>query len=479
MITAPSGKVYKPTIGLEIHAELKTASKMFCACKNNPDEEKPNVNVCPICMGHPGTLPVINKKAVEHVIKIGHAIGANIADFTEWDRKNYFYPDIPKGYQISQYAYPLITGGQLAGVELTRIHLEEDTASSQHDKGDFSLVDFNRSSLPLMELVTEPVIHDAETASRFAKELQLLLRYLGAGEANMEKGEMRVEVNISVSDTDKFGTKVEVKNINSFKAVEKSITYEIQRHIDLIERGERIVQETRGFDESTGKTFSQRAKEDSHDYRYFPDPDLPKLFISEIPEFQSDVINKQLPELPWEKRDRYKSVYNMKDEDAEMFVVDENFRKFFEEVVKVLGNDSDLIKLAINYTTSDIAGFVKKFVDKGIVIDSTNFAELIKMIKAGELSSRSAKDILVMIWDNGNESPKKLAESHGMIQKNDPEALEKMIKELISANPNVVADFKAGKQAALQFFIGQIMKATKGSVNPQVAQEAVKKLLSE
>jgi aspartyl-tRNA(Asn)/glutamyl-tRNA(Gln) amidotransferase subunit B len=372
-----------------------------------------------------------------------------------------------------------VTGGAINDVAITRIHLEEDTASSQHDKGDFSLVDFNRSSLPLMELVTEPVIHDAETASRFAKELQLLLRYLGAGEANMEKGEMRVEVNISVSDTDKFGTKVEVKNINSFKAVEKSIAYEIERHIDLIERGEKIVQETRGFDESTGKTFSQRAKEDSHDYRYFPDPDLPKLFISEIPEFQPDVIKKSLPELPWEKRDRYKTVFGMKDEDAEMFVQDENFRKFFEEVVGVLGTDADLIKLAINYTTSDIAGFVKKFADKGIVISTNNFAELISMIKAGELSSRSAKDILVMIWDSGNESPKKLAETHGMIQKNDPEALEKMIRELIGANPTVVADFKAGKQAALQFFIGQIMKASKGSVNPQVAQEAVKKLLSE
>ncbi len=475
MITAPSGKIYKPTIGLEIHAELKTASKMFCACKNNPDEEKPNVNVCPICMGHPGTLPVINKKAVEHVIKIGHAIGAKIADFTEWDRKNYFYPDIPKGYQISQFAHPLITGGKIAGVELTRIHLEEDTASSQHDKGDFSLVDFNRSSLPLMELVTEPVIHDAETASRFAKELQLLLRYLGAGEANMEKGEMRVEVNISVSDTDKFGTKVEVKNINSFKAVEKSIAFEIERHIDLIERGEKIVQETRGFDESTGKTFSQRAKEDSHDYRYFPDPDLPKLFISEIPEFAKE--NLHLPELPWEKRDRYKTVFNMKDEDAEMFVQNEAFRNFFEEISKIL--DKDYVQLAINYITSDIAGFVKKSPEKGIVITTKNFAELITMIKAGELSSRSAKDILVIIWDEGDQSPKSIAEKNGMIQKNDPEALEKMIRELMTANPNVVADFKAGKQAALQFFIGQIMKASKGAINPLVAQETVKKLLSE
>lgn len=492
-ITSPSGKTYKPTIGLEIHAELKTASKMFCACKNNPDEESPNTNVCPICMGHPGTLPVINKKAVEHVIKIGHAVGANIADFTEWDRKNYFYPDIPKGYQISQYAYPLITGGKIAGVELTRIHLEEDTASSSHDKGDFSLVDFNRSSVPLMELVTEPVIHDAETASKFAKELQLLLRYLGAGEANMEKGEMRVEANISVSDTDKFGTKVEVKNLNSFKSVERAIAYEIDRHIDLIERGEKIVQETRGFDESTGKTFSQRVKENSHDYRYFPDPDLPKLFISEIPEFQNEAISKGLPELPWEKRDRYKAVFGMKDEDAEMFVQNEMFRDFFESVCEKLGvkgvvdkDHAELARLAINYITSDIAGLIKKFGNKDsdsdlILISATNFSELVTMIKGGELSSRGAKDILNMIWEGkepADSSPKEIAEKNGMIQKNDPEALEKMIKELIEKNPNVVADYKAGKAAALQFFVGQIMKLTKGGVNPQVAQEAVKNLLA-
>ena len=209
---------YKVTIGLEVHAELKTATKMFCRCKNDPDEERPNWNICPVCTAQPGTLPVINKKAVEHVLRVGKALGSDLADFTEWDRKNYFYPDIPKGYQITQYKYPLVSGGALAGVELTRIHLEEDTGSSRHDQGDFSLVDYNRAGVPLMELVTEPVIHDAETAMRFAKELQLLLRYLGASDANMEKGEMRVEANISISETDKFGTKVEVKNLNSFKS---------------------------------------------------------------------------------------------------------------------------------------------------------------------------------------------------------------------------------------------------------------------
>src|SRR4051812_4751508 len=292
---------YVPTIGLEIHAELKPASKMFCSCKNDPDEERPNVNICPICMGHPGTLPVVNQEAVRHVLKVGVAVGGVLADFTEFDRKNYFYPDIPKGYQISQYKYPLVSGGAINGIELTRIHLEEDTGTSQHEEGDYSLVNYNRAGVPLMELVTEPVIHSAKDAVNFAKELQLLLRYLGAGEANLEKGEMRVEANISISKTEKFGTKVEVKNLNSFKAVEKAIEYEVARHIEVLESGGTLKQETRGWDETKGETFSQRSKEDSHDYRYFPDPDLPKLYISKIPELHKNVLKKEIGELPWDK----------------------------------------------------------------------------------------------------------------------------------------------------------------------------------
>ena len=273
---------YKATIGLEIHAEMKTNTKMFCSCKNDTEEKKPNVNICPICTGQPGTLPVINKQAVKNVLKMGVALGSKLADFTEWDRKNYFYPDIPKGYQISQYKYPLVVGGKLNGINITRIHLEEDTAKSSHDQGDFSLVDFNRAGVPLMELVTEPELHSGKESADFARELQLLLQYLGVGDANMEKGEMRIEANISVSTTDKLGTKVEVKNINSFKAVEKAVAYEIERHIQVLESGGKIVQETRGWNEDKQATFSQRLKEDSHDYRYFPDPDLPKMKISEI-----------------------------------------------------------------------------------------------------------------------------------------------------------------------------------------------------
>ena len=263
---------YTPTIGLEIHAELNTASKMFCPCRNDAEEETPNLNICPICMAHPGTLPVINKEAVHKVLKVGAALGGRLADYTIFDRKNYFYPDIPKGFQISQYEHPLVSGGSLAGVEITRVHLEEDTARSSHERGK-SLVDFNRAGVALMELVTEPVIHDAETAGTFARELQLLLRYLNVGYANMEKGEMRVEANISVSNDGTFGTKVEVKNLNSFRSVERAIEHEVRRQIAVLESGGTITQETRGWDENKQATFSQRKKESSHDYRYFPEPD--------------------------------------------------------------------------------------------------------------------------------------------------------------------------------------------------------------
>ena len=276
---------YYTTIGLEIHTELNTKSKMFCGCINNPDEKTPNVNICPVCMAHPGTLPVINKKAVESVVRVGLALGSQIADFTEFDRKNYFYPDIPKAYQISQYKFPIVSGGKLKGIDITRVHLEEDTATSKHDKGNYSLVNFNRAGIPLMELVTEPVIHSAAEAGAFARELQLLLRYLNVSKANMEKGEMRVELNISISDNpDKLGTKIEVKNINSFKAMERAAIYEIKRMTDLLEtgKGSEIVQETRGWDENKQATFPQRLKENANDYRYFPDPDLPKLFLSKV-----------------------------------------------------------------------------------------------------------------------------------------------------------------------------------------------------
>lgn len=466
---------YKATIGLEVHAELKTTTKMFCRCKNDPDEERPNWNICPVCTAQPGTLPVINKKAVEHVLRVGRAVGATLADFTEWDRKNYFYPDIPKGYQITQYKYPLVEHGAINGVELTRVHLEEDTGTSKHDRGDYSLIDYNRAGVPLMELVTEPVIHDAETAMKFAKELQLLLRYIGASDANMEKGEMRVEANISISETDKFGTKVEVKNLNSFKSVGDAIAFEIKRHEEVLSRGEQIVQETRGWDENTGKTFSQRKKESANDYRYFPDPDLPKLVVTEVFGKNYEKL-PALPELPWEKRTRLAKEFGFPDAMTEIYVTDPVLGKFFDEVVHEVGGDAELTKLASNYITSDLASLMKAADGALGRVTPAPFVALIKMVKTGDVSSRGAKDTLAIMYKEGGE-PKAIAEREGLIQKSDTGALEIVVKEIIAANEKVVTEYKAGKEASLQFLIGQGMKATKGSGNPKVLAEIFKKFL--
>ena len=468
-------KTYYTTIGLEIHAELKTKSKMFCGCPNNPDEKIPNVNICEVCTAQPGTLPVINKQAVLSVIKVGLALGSKIADFTEFDRKNYFYPDIPKAYQISQYKNPIVLGGELNGVKITRVHLEEDTATSKHDRGNYSLVDFNRAGVPLMELVTEPVIHSAKEAGDFGKELQLLLRYLDVSEANMEKGQMRVELNISVSDNpEKLGTKVEVKNINSFRAVERAALYEIERMTSLLEagKGDEIVQETRGWDESKQQTFSQRKKENANDYRYFPDPDLPKLFLSKI--FDIDDIKKNLPELPKDKRIRYKNDYELKDEDIESYVTDRELGNWFEEVASKL-KDKEKVRIASNYITSDFLGLKKTNLDIKLP-KTSNFVELIEMISQNQISSRSAKDILAMIVVEDN-SPMEIAKAKDLLQKNDEGQLKEVILKIIKDNPKVVETYKSGKENAIMSLVGQVMKETKGSANPQLALKLLKELI--
>jgi len=492
-------KGYKTTIGLEIHAELKTKTKMFCNSKNDPDEVKPNINICPICTAQPGTLPVINKEAVRSVLKVGLALNGQLADFTEFDRKNYFYPDIPKGYQISQYKYPLVLGGELNGVSITRVHLEEDTARSTH-KRDYSLIDFNRAGVPLMELVTEPVIRTAKEAGDFARELQLLLRCLSVSEANMEKGEMRVEANISISENGELGTKVEIKNLNSFKVVEKAIAYEVKRQKKVLESGERVVQETRGWDENSQTTFSQRIKEGSADYRYFPDPDLPKLKISEISEFQEVELRKEIPELPQEKRERYRESFGIKDEDIESFVQDKDLADFFEQVAGNFSDDKNTIKLTANYITSDLVGMMKRDVrgptsedveqnrmakdysnrnqEVGprifgeIVIES--FVNLIKLIKDERISSRGAKDILAIMYGEGGE-PEKIAEEKGLFQKSDESELQKIIEQVISENQSVVQEYKAGKEEALKYLVGQGMKVSHGSANPSKISELLEK----
>ncbi len=482
---------YTPVIGLEIHAELHTKTKMFCGCKNEPFDRRPNVNVCPICLAHPGTLPVLNKTAIAHVLKVGLALDANIADFTEWDRKNYFYPDIPKGYQISQYAYPLVQKGKLSvknakgedvTVGVTRIHLEEDTASSIHDQGEYSLVNYNRAGVPLMELVTEPDIRDGKTAGNFGRELQLLLQALGVSEANMEMGQMRVEVNISIhKEGEPWGTKVEIKNLNSFRSAERSIEYEITRQAALLDAGEKVVQETRGFDESTGKTFSQRIKENANDYRYFPDPDLPKLYISK--EFDTEALKKELPELPWEKRTRYISL-GVKTEDAEMFTNDAFFGTYVDEILGKAELSTKAKTLAINYISSDIAGILKKETERlqtlDSYIDKRHLGEIVQMIEKDELSSRGAKDLIAFLWKNTDalsKTVKEIADEKGLIQKNDPEAVKAIIQKVIDTNPEQVAGFKSGKEALLQYLVGQVMKEGKGAVNPTLAQQMLRELI--
>ncbi len=475
-------KKYYPTIGLEIHAELKTNSKMFCGCKNDPDEKKPNTNICPVCMAHPGAIPVPNKRAMEQVVRVGLAIGGNIADFTEFDRKNYFYPDIPKGYQISQYKYPIVSGGTLAGMTVTRIHLEEDTATSKHDRGDYSLIDFNRAGVPLMELVTDAHTFDsvevaAKTGGDFGREYQLLLQYIDACDANMEKGEMRVEANISISpDKEKWGTKVEVKNLNSFKSVERAIRYELERMRELYEEGREgeIVQETRGWDEQKGSTFSQRAKERAEDYRYFPDPDIPKFKLSEL--FDIAQLKAALPELPVGKRARYANEYGIKPEDIEAYVLDHELGLWFEKVCAIL-KTPEKVKVASNYIVSDFLG-LKKTNPAVTMPRPENFAELITLFADGKISSRAAKDILAMIVIE-DASPITLAEKHDLIQKNDEGALKEIALKIIAANEQAVASYKGGKENALMSLVGQMMKETKGSANPAIATKLLKELLAQ
>ncbi len=486
VISKKTGKKYYPTIGLEIHAELNTNSKMFCGCKNEPFADEVNANICEVCTAQPGALPYVNKEAIRQVLRVGTAMGGQIADFTEFDRKNYFYPDIPKAYQISQYKYPLISGGELREVELERIHLEEDTATSSH-KGDYSLVNFNRAGVPLMELVTLPVIENAQMAMDFAKELQLLLRTLGASYASLEKGEMRIEANISISeegnwkmlnkDFSKLGTKTEVKNLSSFKIVGMAIDYEIQRQIELLENGEQVEQSTRGWDENKEQTFFQRSKENSDDYRYFPDPDIPKYKLSEVEEFSVENIKASLPELPWEKRERYLNEYKIKSEDVEFYLQNPNFAKLFDEAVKKLNDEKDF-KILSNYLSSDLAGYEKSTEINGSLekVGAENLVNLILMIKEGLLSSRGAKDGLSILYQNGGEI-KKIAEENNLIQKSDEEELKKIVLEIIAENQKQADDYRAGEEKLLQYFVGQGMKATQGSANPGMLAKLFKENL--
>lgn len=469
-----------PTIGLEIHAELNAKSKMFCGCKNDALETKPNTNVCPICLAHPGTMPTMNRAAVESVIKLGYAVGGKINEKSHFDRKSYFYPDLPKGYQISQYDEPLVEGGNLTGIRIKRVHLEEDTASSVHSEDGETLIDYNRSGVPLMELVTEPDIKTSEEAVRFAEELQLILRYLGISDADMERGQMRVEVNISIrnKEEDPWGTKVEIKNLNSFRAVRDSILYEIERQEEMLRRGEPVSQETRGWNDARGKTESQRAKESAHDYRYFPEPDLPPL---DLTKWNLEDLKNSLPELPEAKRVRFMEIYSLNRLQAENLVVDKLLAEYFENAVSELKtyvpvSDASLI---FNYLTSDLRGLMntKNVSWENLKIKPGHLARLVALILEGRLQSRTAKDLLVKMFETG-EDPEELAEAAGTRVIGSEAELQVIVEEIISKNPKPVEDFKKGKENALQFLVGQGMAKTKGQASPDVLREVFRKALS-
>jgi len=474
---------YEPVIGLEIHTELKTKTKMFCACKNDPDEHHPNVNICPICTGQPGTLPVINREAVAHVIKVGLALKSKIPEITKWDRKNYFYPDLPKGYQISQYDKPICLGGELDKIKITRVHLEEDTGRLVHFSHiGHSLVDYNRAGVPLMELVTEPDFTSGEEASAFAQELQLILRYLGVSDADMEKGQMRVEANFSLKPigSKELGTKVEIKNLNSFKAVRDAINFETERQTKILERDEKIIQQTRGWNESKGETVLQRTKEESHDYRYFPEPDLPPMITNA--ELVKGIKNG-LPELPSGKRKRFKTEYSLADSQINILVNNKKLAGFFENVISELqefekGDRKKLIVLSTNYILGDFLGLLN---EASAEVDDTritaeDFAELIGLIHKKTITASTAKEVLREMWAMGKD-PGLIIKEKDLTQVQDAGELEKAALKIISENQAAVADYKKGKGASLQFLIGQVMRETRGKANPEIISELLKKLL--
>ena len=466
---------YKPTIGLEIHAELKTKSKMFCDCLNDPDEKRPNVNVCPICLAHPGVLPTINKKAVESVIKLGLALGGEIPAHSKFDRKNYFYPDLPKGYQISQYDEPLVSGGSLNGVRLTRIHLEEDTGRLQHGSKDSSLVDFNRAGIPLMELVTEPDIKSADEALAFAKELQLTLRYLGISDADMEKGQMRVEANISVSKGSDLGTKVEIKNLNSFQSIKGAVGYEIKRQIESLGEGIKIVQATAGWNTTTAETYIQRIKENAHDYRYMPEPDLPPL------EVNADLIERlrvELPELPGAKRERFMKEYSLTLDQVDVLVADRSVAEFYEESVSEAEKATP--QLIFNYLTSDLLGIANThgINIKESKVEPIDFAHLIDLLEEGTLNSRSAKNVLAKMWATGLD-PHSIVKEENLIQVTDVEELKSVVLKIIEVNTKAIKDYKNGKDSALQFLIGKAMAELRGRGNPEQLKKLFEAHLSK
>ena len=473
---------YEAVIGLEIHMKLNTESKMFCACSNDIFGAGPNTRICPVCMGFPGTLPVVNKRAIELASLLGIALNGTIRHDTKFDRKNYFYPDIPKGYQISQYDQPLTENGKVhyladgEGKEagITRIHMEEDTGKSLHDHGK-SYVDFNRSGTPLVEIVTEPDFRSEKEVSSFMKELQQTARYLGVSRADMEKGEMRCDVNISIrpSGQEEFGTKVEVKNMNSFSAIERAILFEIQRQKKLLEKGEQVIQETRGWVDDKKISQSQRSKEDAMDYRYFPEPDLPPLAIE--PDF-IEQLRKNIPELPSAKRQRYMKEHSLREDDARILAADLPLADFFEKVVELTSDPQKAASVILSVLLYHLKEDNKSITECDVTPEQV--AELIGLVKKGDLSMSALKPVLEELYANGGEV-EKVIEAKGLKQVSDTGEIEKVCQEVLNENPEIVEQYKGGKTAVIGFLVGQVMRKSGGKANPKMVNEILSKLLSD
>ncbi len=476
---------FEPVIGLEVHVELLTQSKMFCGCPVvDSISAPPNTAVCPVCAGHPGTLPVVNRQAVEYALRVALALQCEIAPVSIFARKNYFYPDLPKGYQISQYEQPLAVNGRITLttsqgekiIHIRRVHLEEDTGKLTHvDPGgraaSYSLVDLNRSGVPLLEIVTEPDFHSAEEVHAYAESLRSLVRYLNVNSGDLEKGVMRIEPNISVrpviagAEPAPYGTKVEIKNLNSFRALERGVAYEINRHIKLIEAGKKVAQETVGWDEAKQATFSQRSKEDAHDYRYLPEPDLPPLVVDKA---WIETVRKTLPELPWDRTKRFVKDYGLSQVEAQTLVAEKAIATYFESAVEASPGSA---RTVFSWVTGELFSLMNVSGQniEAINVTPSALADLLKMIADGEINQNTGKAVLAEMFETGKPAAEIVA-AKGLKQVSDSDFIALIVDEALAENPNEVASYKAGKTAVANFLFGQVMRKAQGKANPQVVR---------
>ena len=475
---------YETVIGLEVHVQLQTQSKMFCSCRADYQSAPVNSRVCPVCLGLPGALPVINRRAVEYTIMTGLALNCGIPQLTKFDRKNYPYPDLMKGYQISQYDLPIAVDGHLdiecdrgpKSVGVRRVHLEEDVAKMQHFPGGsdgYSLVDVNRSGVPLMEVVSEPDMRSAEEARAYLMNLHSLLQYLGVTTGNMQDGSFRCDANISIrpKESDEFGTRTEIKNMNSFRSVFQALNFEAERQRRVVEAGERVVQETRGWVEERAVTVSQRSKEEAHDYRYFPEPDLPPLDIS--PDWVEE-IRSRLPELAPQRCARYRKDYGLSDYDARLLTSTKAISDYFERAVALRPASEAFAKQASNWMLGDLSGLLNQ--ENRDISDSPvspeHLVELIGLVDKGSISTTMAKTVLEEAYASGN-SPGRIVEQRGYTQISDTSSVEPSVIEALEANPRAVADYLSGKESAAKFLVGQVMKLTRGQAKPELVNQLV------